>query len=186
MANLSPQVLKKAGEMGIIKGKALGAIKQQIIKSSDSREQGLSKFKNVQRTIFNPTTSKTAGQLKSALDVLQEAKVLKSAYKGQPMTLLQRAKTNIAMAEKKVSEEKKDEMRKRSLGARLEEEGVVGTGRGGRGGLLEQIEKEHASQDNATKVLEEAKKADSADHSVSVFENANKPKDKPIVEMSID
>lgn len=183
MANLSPQVLKKAGEMGIIKGRALGTIKQQIIKTSDSRERGLSKFKNVQRTIINPTTSKTAGQLRSAFDILQEAKVLKSAYKGQPLTLLQRAKANIVTAEKKVVEEKKAEMREYSKKARLEDEGV--TRKGVHGGLLEKIEEEHTAKDNAAKVLEEVKRTDSADHQVSVFETS-KPKDKPIVEMSID
>jgi hypothetical protein len=185
MANLNPQVLKKAGEMGIIKGKTLGSIKQQIIATSANKDVGAAKFKNVQRTIFNPTSSKTSGQLKEAIGILTEAGVVKSEFKHSPTTLLQQAQANIAAAEKKVSEEKKEELRERSKKARLEEEGVIGTGRGGRGGLLEQIEKEHASEDNAIKVLEEAKKGGSDDH-VSAIEAASKPKDKPIVEMSID
>jgi len=168
---IEKRVLQKAFEMGVVKGKTMGTVKKQVMKTAETRMEGLKKYKTVERTLIKPTTEKTTQQFGRALDILKEAKVVSGSVKG-PLTLLQRAKANIVAVEKKEAEAQKEKMRSRTLKGRLEQEGVTGVG--GRG-LLDKIEKEKATEEHAVKTLEEARKAQLDDHKVSVFESGKPP-----------
>ena len=163
--------------MGMIKGKTMGAVKRQIVGGAESPAEGLKKYKMVERTVIKPTTEKTAQQFGRALDILKEAKVVRSSVKG-PLTLLQQAKFNIAKAQVVEDLAKKKRGQELTKQERLKEEGVSGRG------LLEKIEKEENTTKTAEKVLNEVKSAKDTSHQVSVFESGA-PKEKPSVETPI-
>lgn len=177
---IDKRVLNKALEMGIIKGRTMGALKQKVVGSAETREEGRKNYKMVERTMIRPTTDNvTIEKFGKALNILKEAGVIKSGVSG-PRTLLQKATANIAKvqaAEDLAKKKKSQELTKRE---RLKEEGV-----GGRG-LLEKIEKEENTTKTAEKVLNEVKSAKDISHSVSVFENAGRSKEKPPVEPVIN
>lgn len=166
--------------MGAVRGgKMIGALKQKVVTSAKTKEEGRKNYKIVERTMVKPTAGNiTVDRFGKAFNILKEAGVLKAGVSG-PRTLLQKATANIAKVRAAEDLAKKEKMQKGTMKSRLEEEGV--TGIGGRG-LLEKIEKEENTTKTAEKVLNEVKTTKDISHSVSIFESAGQSKEKPLAE----
>lgn len=181
---IDKRVLNKALEMGAVRGgKMIGALKQKVMTSAKTKEEGRKNYKIVERTMVKPTTDNvTRDRFGKAFNILKEAGVLKAGVSG-PRTLLQKATANIAKVQAAEDLAKKEKMQKRTMKGRLEEEGV--TGIGGRG-LLDKIETEEKMAKTAEGVLKDVKSFKDTSHSVSVFENTSQSKDKPSIESTTE
>ena len=161
----------------------IGALKQKVVTSAKTMEQGRKDYKTVERTLIKPATGNvTIDRFGKVFNILKEAGVLKASVSG-PRTLLQKATANIAKVKAAEDLAKKEKMQRRTMKGRLEEEGV--TGIGGRG-LLEKIEKEENTSKTAEGVLKDVKGAKDTGHSVSVFENVSQSKERPPAEPVIN
>ncbi|MEK9158629.1 MAG: hypothetical protein AAB673_01385 [Patescibacteria group bacterium] len=181
---IDKRVLNKALEIGAVRGgKMIGALKQKVVTSAKTMEQGRKDYKTVERTLIKPATGNvTIDRFGKVFNILKEAGVLKASVSG-PRTLLQKATANIAKVRAAEDLAKNKKGQEKTKKGRLEEESVTGIGCRN---LLEKIETEENTSKTAEGVLKDVKGAKDTGHSVSVFENVSQSKERPPAEPVIN
>lgn len=165
---ISSRVLQKAVNLGLTKGNQLAALKTQVIKAAPTPQQGRKDFTTVKRSVLNPSSAVSEDSFRKAFKVLDNAGAVKSGYHGSSgANLLKKASSAVKNEEKKQTEERKQEMLKRSLSARVRDE----WNKNNKGGKITQrdvvdsILKEREKDDDAFNALQQAKSGESGQSS---------------------
>lgn len=150
--------LAQIRQTGLIKGKTLASIKAGVIKTAESEKQGLKDFRLARRSVLQPQTPAMPSTVKEAVKILGRAGALRSQYKNQPTTLLQKAKFNMLEVARQEESAKKEKMKKtaayyQSERQREEENKKGGTARD----FIEKINEDKRREDTAYNILQEAR-----------------------------
>lgn len=187
---IKKDMLAQIRQTGLPKGTALASIKARVMETAESEKQGLKDFRLVRRSVLQPQTPAMPSTVKEAVKILGRAGALKSQYKNQPTTLLQKAKFNMLAIARQEELAKKEKMKKtaayyQSQRQREEENKKGGTARN----FIEKINQEKNREDATYQILQEARGENSnqtKNHLTDApnGENANLPppmvKDLPI------
>lgn len=150
-------LLAQIRQTGLIKGKTLASIKAGVIKTAGSEKQGLKDFRLARRSVLQPPTPAMPSAVKEAIKILGRAGALRSQYKNQPTTLLQKAKFNMLEVARQEELAKKEKMKKTAAfyrGERQREESEKG---GTAQNFIEKINEEKKREDTAYNILRETR-----------------------------
>lgn len=150
-------MLAQIRQTGLIKGKTLASIKAGVIKTAGSEKQGLKDFRLARRSVLQPQTTAMPSTVKEAVKILGRAGALRSQYKNQPTTLLQKAKFNMLEVARQEELAKKEKMKKTAAYYQSERQREESEKGGTARDFIEKINEDKRREDTAYNILQEAR-----------------------------